>query len=322
MMPTKARKQHKMTPSKPQPPCDVLIFHHHDDHTTAQHLQETVHTLAPSASCRLYTPQNVRSETDVFLFSVQVWLLVSECAIQDSLMMFYKDELIMKSIKSGRNQFIPVFTKPKNQYINLPHSLGSYKGLTLTDSHVNKVISRMLNSANHQRYKDQLTTEYSHQCSEWAKCEQLDNKEITDPSTENVVCPDDQTHDDNIKIREEPVRRRQRNIFNITINGNPKIHCQPGLNINTTEIQKEEERPGHHDKATHQHTTMTLLNSDSDDVEEGNKNEGQNENVNIEDLAEDVEAEAQRSSNACSGLARVYNVVINHPKVVNIGNYH
>ena len=392
MKPTMTRTQRKISPSKPKPPCGVLIFYHHDDHTTAQHLQETVHTLAPNASCRLLTPQNVPLETDAFLFSVQVWLLVSECAVRDPLMMLYKDELIMKSIISGRNQFIPVFTKPKDLFINLPCGLAAYMGLTLTNSNLSRAISRMLNNANHQAYKQQLTAEYNHQCSEWAKCEELACEKIINPNAEKVACFNDQ-NEENLNTREEPANEQQRNVFNITINGNPKIYCQDSYNINMTEIPKKpsEDTPRHKDTTEHQDSAKALfkdtqpqenmtevpdipvgenddteslqsepipskkarrqqdetkqnetemMDNDDDDIlslhsdannldetnekadDEGQKGEGENENINIEDLFEDDESESQGSSSRCNGRTIVYNIVINHPKEVNIGNYH
>ena len=380
------RKQHRLSPSKPQPPCDVLILYHHDDHTAAQNLQETVHSLAPNASCRVLTPQRVPLETDVSLFSVQVWLLVSECAVCDSLMMFYKDELIMKSIKSGRNQFLPVFSKPKDLFISLPYSLAAYTGLTLTNSNLNRVISRMLNSTNHQEHKDQLTAEYNRHCLEWAKCEKPAYEEITSPNTENAVCSSDQNHEDHVNIREEPANQQQRNVFNITVNGNPQIHCQDGFNGTTAEAttKPSEAKPRHKVTTKHNDTSKTpvkdtqrqeetgykdipveekvdtkslqsvsippkkqrwdnvtapnddteWLDNDDDDtlslhsisesnsVEEGNKNKRRNGRINVEDLFEGVESESQRTSSGRKGRNIVCNVVLNHPKVVNIGNYH
>ena len=154
----------------------------------------------------------------------------------------------MKSRMSGRNQFIPVFTKPKDLFINLPSSLASHTGLTLTNSNLNRVISRMLNSANYQEYKEQLTAEYNRHCSEWLKCEELAYKEITNPKADNAVCSDDQNHEDHTEAKEEPAKQQQRHIFNImTINGHPKVHRQDGLNINTTEVptKSPEETPRH-----------------------------------------------------------------------------
>ena len=217
-----------MTASVPRcPPCDVLLIYHPDDFAIARHLQDTIHELAPDATCRLKQihschgnfqierllvednllhPSNTTrqlkeingcngegftlylSETDrpanesesksfnlhrnasfardtdmmthELESSVRIWLLLSERAIHDPEMAQHIDELIMRSVTSGQTQFVPVFTKPKDQFGNLPYGLQAYTGLTLTNLNLNRNISRMLNNEYHRQQREHLLEKY------------------------------------------------------------------------------------------------------------------------------------------------------------------
>ena len=114
--------------------------------------------------------QSVDAITSV---GVQAWFYITENFIADVSMQLYKDEHLMKSILQGpkRNSVIPVWTKSKGDYSEIPYGMAAFTGLYRTDNALGRKITRMFDHQRHKAAKQQMIEKQKQDKMKWKELE-------------------------------------------------------------------------------------------------------------------------------------------------------
>ena len=99
--------------------------------------------------------RELQCTADMCKISVQRWFYITENAIQDKKMLFDIDEQIMSSLKDN-NSFIPVWSKPKEHFAQLPYGLQAYTGLYTHDRRLIRRLRTMFDNDYHRGCKENL----------------------------------------------------------------------------------------------------------------------------------------------------------------------
>ena len=104
--------------------------------------------------------------------SVQHWFYITDSFCKDKTMMLHKDEQIVKSLMN-RNSFIPLWTKPKDEFDDLPYGIRAYRGLYANDSRLKEKLEKMFKSGDHQANKQMIKENREKEKAQWLKEEKL-----------------------------------------------------------------------------------------------------------------------------------------------------
>ena len=152
----------------PCDPFDFVILYHASDKSIARTLCEKIKNInlkhRLNIKCCLYNDVDIptglefKSVEKITDIAVQTWFIISENSIHDDVLNHHKDEAIMISLKTKRNCFVPVFTKPKEEFDNLPYALMAYKGINLGSASFDRNVERLFNDKSHMIQMEYLRT--------------------------------------------------------------------------------------------------------------------------------------------------------------------
>ena len=169
------------------PPADVVLFYCEKDEVEAKVLVKRIDTAAILAGedIRVYLYDNdevfcsedseFQSIDAVTSLVVEIWFLVTDSFIDDLLLQCYKDEALMKAIlePSKRNSVVPVFDKPKEDFLEIPYGLASFRGLYLQDSNLAEKVLRRFKLPRHRALKENLMKKQEQNKSRWLEIERV-----------------------------------------------------------------------------------------------------------------------------------------------------
>ena len=143
--------------------CDAVLFCCAKDEEEAEAFKNSViekmKDVCPVTIHMCYDLAPVGREfqniAEICKHSVQRWFYITENAIQDPKMLFNINEQIMSSLKDN-NSFIPIWSKPKEHFAQLPYGLQAYTGLYAQDKRITRRLRNMFDNGYHRGLKEHI----------------------------------------------------------------------------------------------------------------------------------------------------------------------
>ena len=185
------------------PPGDVVVFYCRKDEVEAKELVRRVETAALLAGeeikVYLYDDDIFKSVCTAFQsieaftsMAVEMWFLLTDSFIDDPLLQHYKDEALMNSIldPSKRCSVVPVFSKHKKDFLEIPYGFASLRGLFLQDSRLADRVLKRFMLPRHRALKENLVKKQEQGKLRWL----VTNSERRPLSMDWDDCPSQQTN--------------------------------------------------------------------------------------------------------------------------------
>ena len=158
--------------------ADAVIFYSPDDGDMVDDFHDRTIKAMEEAGCpvTMYLHDHIRDQgtelqsvSKVCDIAVQHWFYITDNFCRDKTMMLHKDEQIMNSLMNN-NSFIPIWTKPKEEFSDLPYGIKAYTGLYETDfpRFVRRVKS-MFRRRDHQDMKQAIQEKQRMEKEQWEK---------------------------------------------------------------------------------------------------------------------------------------------------------
>ena len=130
---------------------DFILFYSEKDESEAKNFKEKVEKEANGVSGYMYSftsmPPDLQTINEICSKGVQTWFFITDTFINDQQMQFVKDELLMRAILSQKKTFIPIWSKPKWEFQDLPFGLAALTGLDVTNTRcINKIIKMFIHT--------------------------------------------------------------------------------------------------------------------------------------------------------------------------------
>jgi hypothetical protein len=139
------------------PPSDFILFCCPKDQASAEaFLQSTISSARKQCSSLqgyMFNDKHYQCDTELMLNRcVQAWFYITEDFLLDDEMQTYRDTCLMRSILccNRKQSFIPVWTKGKDEFLELPPSLAAYTGLYEGDFKLVRRVISMISAPMHQ----------------------------------------------------------------------------------------------------------------------------------------------------------------------------
>lgn len=144
----------------PDSALDFILFYCEKDEDDAQAFKKKIEEIT-KAKGLMYNDANskninIDSITNICNRAVQTWFYITDNFINNDWMLFLKDTFLVRSITDHKNQFVPIWNKPKEEFENMPFGLGTYTGLNIHDSKLIHKINQMFIHPKHIANKLQI----------------------------------------------------------------------------------------------------------------------------------------------------------------------
>ena len=147
---------------------DFILFFHNDDRSEATKFMDSIIREGQDKGVQvkgyLYDDLDFEEGTEmenanaITSVGVQTWFFITDNFVNDDTMQLYKDDHLMKSIisSSQRKSIVPIWTKSKEDYIEIPYGMAAFTGLYTSDGAVLRKVLRMFDHPRHKAAKQQL----------------------------------------------------------------------------------------------------------------------------------------------------------------------